>query len=231
MGERVGGNKHVVAVQVDPYDDGGAASGRSRHGRRAPPAASWPNTCAVVGWLAFIVCGTICLVVLKYMAYLSFPVFSVHLTGYDGIGPAGGPVAAVLSPEFNLSLRLRNTCVDRADLAVLYSGVVLGWATMEPRDCAGKRWNRALEVAARGDGVGLSDQLRDRLSLEWSNGTVELDVDVKVFRGKRAGGVDSGLSDVIPTKAIICKVILHEKQDQPMSACTWTELRPIVELI
>ena len=225
MGERVG-NKHVVAVQVDPHD-GGEASSRSHHGRRAPPA-SWPYT-FTAGWLAFIVCGTICLVVLQYMAYLSFPFFSAHLTGYDGIG--SGPVAAVLSLEFNLTLHLRNTCVDRADLTVLYSGVVLGWATMEPRDCAGKRWNKALEVAARGDGVGLSDQLRDRLSLEWSNGTMELDVDVKVFRGKRAGGIDSGLSDMIPTKAIVCKVILHDKQDQPMSSCTWTELRPIVELL
>jgi len=102
---------------------------------------------------------------------------------------------------------------------------------MEPLDYVGKRWNKALEVAARGDGVGLSDQLRDRLSLEWSNDTMELDVDVKVFRSKRVGGIDSGLSDMIPTKAIICKAILHDKQDQPMSSCTWTELRPIVELL
>ncbi|CAD6236530.1 unnamed protein product [Miscanthus lutarioriparius] len=122
MGERVG-NKHAVAVQVDPHD-GGEASSRSRHGRRAPPA-SWPYTFTAF-WLAFIVCGTICLVVLKYMAYLSFPFYSIHLTGYDGIGP--GPVAAVLSPEFNLTVHLRNTCVDRADLTILYSGVVLGWA-------------------------------------------------------------------------------------------------------
>jgi hypothetical protein len=113
------------------------------------------------------------------MAYLSFPFFSVHLTGYDGIGRGRSPLCSrrsSTSPSI-----FANTCVDRADLTVLYSGVVLGWANMEPRDCAGKRWNKALEVAARADGVGLSDKLRDRLSLELSNGMMELDVDVKVF--------------------------------------------------
>ncbi|KAL6614396.1 hypothetical protein ACP70R_036666 [Stipagrostis hirtigluma subsp. patula] len=180
--------------------------------------------------VGFVVCGTACYVFLKYMVYLSLPSFSVRLAGYDGVfGPASsGPVpagdTAALSPAFNLTLRPRNTCVDRAEVTVLYSGVALGWARVAPRDCAGRRWEKAVEVAARGEGIGLSQHLLERMSSEWRSGTAELDVDVKVFGGKR-GGVDSG-SD-IPTKAILCKVAVEE---QATSSCTWSELRPIVEL-
>ncbi|RLM93641.1 hypothetical protein C2845_PM08G27260 [Panicum miliaceum] len=81
-----------------------------------------------------------------------------------------------------------------------------------------------MEAEARGEGVGLSERLRDSLSSEWSNGAAELDVDVKVFGGKR-DGIDRGGD--IPTKVILCKVILDEQQKKPPSSCTWSELRPI----
>lgn len=74
----------------------------------------------------------------------------------------------------------------------------------------------------------LSERLRDRLSSEWSNGAAEVDVDVnvKVFGGKR-DGIDRGGD--IPTKVILlCKVILDEQQKKPPSSCTWSELRPIL---
>ncbi|RLN24938.1 hypothetical protein C2845_PM07G24780 [Panicum miliaceum] len=211
MGERGG--------QVDPRD-GGTTSGRvGGCGHRAPPSRR--GACTL--WqIAFVICGTVCIIALRYMAFLSLPSFSVHLAGYDGIGPAA---EAVTSPAFNLTLHLRNTCGDRADVTILYSGVVLGWATTEPRDCAGRRWDKAVEAAARGEGVGLSERLRDRLLSEWSNGTAELDVDVKVFGGKR-DGIDRGGD--IPTKVILCKVILDEQQNKPPSSCTWSELRPIL---
>jgi hypothetical protein len=189
-------------------------------GHRAPPARR--GACTV--WqVAFVICATTCIVALRYMAFLSLPSFSVHLVGYDGIGPAA---EAVLSPAFNLTLHPRNTCVDRADVTVLYSSVALGWATTEPRDCAGRRWDKAVEAEARGEGVELSERLRDRLSSEWSNGAAEVDVDVnvKVFGGKR-DGIDRGGD--IPTKVILCKVILDEQQKKPPSSRTWSELRPI----
>ncbi|PUZ54511.1 hypothetical protein GQ55_5G137800 [Panicum hallii var. hallii] len=164
--------------------------------------------------VAFVICATACVVALRYMAFLSLPSFSVHL--------------AVLSPAFNLTLHPHNTCVDRAEVTILYSSVALGWATTEPRDCAGRRWDKAVEAEARGEGVELSERLRDRLSSEWSNGAAEVDVDVnvnvKVFGGKR-DGIDRGGD--IPTKVILCKVILDEQQKKPPSSCTWSELRPI----
>jgi len=208
MGERGG--------QVDPRHGGGTASGR---GHRAPPA----RRRACTGWqVAFVICATACTVALRYMAFLSLPSFSIDVLGYDGIGPAA---EAVLSPAFNLTLHPRNTCVDRADVTVLYSGVALGWATTEPRDCAGRRRDKAVEAVARGEGVGLSERLRARLSSEWSTGTAELDVDVKVF-GRKRDGIDRGGD--IPTKVILCKVlILDEQQKKSPSSCTWSELRPI----
>jgi len=211
MGERAG--------QVDPHD-GGTASGRvGGRGHRAPPARR--GACTV--WQgAFVICAPACVVALRYMAFLSLPSFSIDVLGYDGIGPAA---EAVLSPAFNLTLHPRNTCVDRADVTVLYSGVALGWATTEPRDCAGRRRDKAVEAVARGEGVGLSERLRARLSSEWSTGTAELDVDVKVF-GRKRDGIDRGGD--IPTKVILCKVlILDEQQKKSPSSCTWSELRPI----
>ncbi|KAJ1285606.1 hypothetical protein BS78_03G291300 [Paspalum vaginatum] len=109
------------------------------------------------------------------------PSFSVHLTGYEGIDPGGA--ARVVSPSFDVTLRVNDTCVDIARVAVVHSGVALGWATVEPRDCVMGRWARDIEVVARGRGVGLSQRLRDRMSSEWrSSGSVELDVAVMMYK-------------------------------------------------
>ncbi|CAM0883437.1 unnamed protein product [Alopecurus aequalis] len=108
------------------------------------------------------------------------PSISVHLTGYDGIDPGGA--ARVVSPAFNITLRLNDTCVDRADVAVLYSGVALGWARVDPRDYVKRRWAKDVEVVARGAGVGLSQHLRDRMASDWRAGTMELDIDVTTYK-------------------------------------------------
>jgi len=60
------------------------------------------------------------------------PSYSVHLTGYEGIGP--GRAARIVSPAFNVTLRMNGTCVDSARVAVTYCGVALGWARAEPWD-------------------------------------------------------------------------------------------------
>ncbi|RLM93859.1 hypothetical protein C2845_PM08G26850 [Panicum miliaceum] len=80
------------------------------------------------------------------------PSYSVDLTGYDGID--AGRAARIVSPAFNVTLRMNDTCVDSARVAVTYSGVALGWARAEPRDCAEGRWGEDVEVVARGGGWG-----------------------------------------------------------------------------
>uniref|UniRef100_A0A453FMA1 Late embryogenesis abundant protein LEA-2 subgroup domain-containing protein n=1 Tax=Aegilops tauschii subsp. strangulata TaxID=200361 RepID=A0A453FMA1_AEGTS len=135
-------------------------------------------------------------------------VVSVHLTGYDGIDPGGA--GRVVSPAFNITLRLNDTCVDRADVAVLYSGVALGWARVDPRDCAKRRWAKDVEVVARGAGVGLSQRLRDRMASDWRSGAVELDVDVTTYKE------DPPSTDTeFPQDMIVKKVrIFNEKEEQ-----------------
>ncbi|BAS74559.1 Os01g0771700 [Oryza sativa Japonica Group] len=97
--------------------------------------------------------------------------FSVRLAGYEGID-LGRP-AATVSPEFRVTLGTANgACVDRAAVTVLYSGVALGWARAEPRDCAAGRLERDVEVVARGQGVGLSDRLRARMASEWRRSSI-----------------------------------------------------------
>ncbi|KAF8663842.1 hypothetical protein HU200_055177 [Digitaria exilis] len=78
---------------------------------------------------------------------------------------------------------MNNTCVDSARVAVVYSGVALGWARVEPMDCAEWRWTKDLGVVARGGGGGLSRRLRDRMASDWSSsGALELDVSVVMYR-------------------------------------------------
>ncbi|RLN24225.1 hypothetical protein C2845_PM07G24440 [Panicum miliaceum] len=108
------------------------------------------------------------------------PSYSVDLTGYEGIDP--GRAARIVSPSFNVTLRMNDTCVDSARAAVTYSGVALSWARAEPRDCAEGRWAKDVEVVARGGGVGLSRRLRDRMASDWRSGGVELDVSVTMYR-------------------------------------------------
>ncbi|RLM91568.1 hypothetical protein C2845_PM08G26870 [Panicum miliaceum] len=108
------------------------------------------------------------------------PSYSVHLTGYEGIDP--GRAARIVSPAFNVTLRMNGTCVDTALVAVTYSDVALGWARAEPRDCAEGRWAKDLEVVARGGEVGLSRRLRDHMASDWRSGEVELGVTVMMYR-------------------------------------------------
>ncbi|KAI5000649.1 hypothetical protein ZWY2020_005238 [Hordeum vulgare] len=139
-------------------------------------------------------------------------VVSVHLTGYDGIDP--GAAGRVVSPAFNVTLRLNDTCVDRADVAVMYSGVALGWARVDPRDCAKRRWAKDVEVVARGAGVGLSQRLRDRMASDWRAGAVELDVDVTTYKE------DPPSTDTeFPQQMIVHKArIFHEKEEERAAA-------------
>jgi hypothetical protein len=144
------------------------------------------------------------------MYWVGSPSVSVHLAGYDGIDPGGA--ARVVSPAFNITLRLNDTCVDRADVAVMYSGVALGWARVDPQDCAKRRWAKDVEVVARGVGVGLSERLRHRMASDWRSGTLELDIDVTTYKELRFS-----TETEFPQDMIVHKVRIMETTDASQS--------------
>uniref|UniRef100_A0A0E0JP90 Late embryogenesis abundant protein LEA-2 subgroup domain-containing protein n=1 Tax=Oryza punctata TaxID=4537 RepID=A0A0E0JP90_ORYPU len=152
--------------------------------------------------------------------YHDHDAFSVSIAGYEGIDP--GSAGAAVSPAFRVTLRTMNgACIDRAAVTVLYSGVALGWARAEPRDCAAGRRERDVKVVARGQGVGLSERLRGRMASEWrSSGSLVLDIDVKVFDEVNS---PAHADRHAPDRIILCKVTLDE-QGSDSSACPWFEL-------
>ncbi|XBI51408.1 hypothetical protein VPH35_033917 [Triticum aestivum] len=83
------------------------------------------------------------------MVCANIPSFTVHLAGLDAARPA-----RVVSPAFNLTIRINKTCADRAHVVVSYADVALGWARAEPHDCAGERPGRDVAVVAQGKGWG-----------------------------------------------------------------------------
>ncbi|RLM93825.1 hypothetical protein C2845_PM08G26950 [Panicum miliaceum] len=134
-----------------------------------------------------------------YGQAFNVPSFAVGVAGYGGIDP--GRPGRVVSPAFDVVLRMNKTCVDRASVVVAYAGVALGWARAEPWDCEEKRWDKNVVVAARGDGVGLPEHLRGRMASEWRSGALELDVDVEIFDNS---GSSRAAGD-FPRKVITCK--------------------------
>jgi hypothetical protein len=105
---------------------------------------------------------------------------------------------------------MNRTCVDRSDVVVAYSSVALGWARAEPLDCAEKRWAKDVEVVARG--------LRDRMASEWQSGTLELDVDVRIY----------GAAGDFPHVVMTCKVRMDgrgsESDDSESLPFSWYSL-------
>ncbi|KAK3165580.1 hypothetical protein QOZ80_1AG0034980 [Eleusine coracana subsp. coracana] len=195
----------VQAAAADAYDAKKATTGGG--------GCSWAAFLENDTWFPFVLIAVMFTVALLMAAAFTAIVsqtyegqsFSVQLTGYDGIDL--GCAARVVSPSFNITIRMNNTCVDSADLAITYSGVALGWAAVEPRDCEKRRWERDVEVVARGRGVGLSQRLRDRMASDWRSGTVELDVDVKMYhRGRHS-------DTTIPKKMILRKVKITDESN------------------
>ncbi|CAM0883440.1 unnamed protein product [Alopecurus aequalis] len=158
--------------------------------------------------VTFITMTVVVLVMLPmFIMNRGSPSISVHLTGYDGIDPGGA--ARVVSPAFNITLRLNDTCVDRADVAVLYSGVALGWARVDPRDCVKRRWAKDVEVVARGAGVGLSQRLRHRMASDWRAGAMELDIHVTTYKED-----PPSTNTEYPQDMIVHKVRINEKLER-----------------
>jgi hypothetical protein len=153
------------------------------------------------GCFVLVVITVLAMVLLALYAILTLtyrqPSFSVHLTGYDGIHP--GRAARLVSPSFNITLRMNHTCIDSADLAVTYSGVARG--------AAGLRGRAALGEGPRGRGTGTrGGGCRGASVAAWRRtGTVELDVDVKMYPEGRHSDTD------IPHHMILEKVKIMKK--------------------
>jgi hypothetical protein len=154
----------------------------------------------VITVLAMVLLALYAILTLTYRQ----PSFSVHLTGYDDIHP--GRAAGLVSPSFNITLRMNHTCIDSADLAVTYSGVARGAAGLRGRAALGEG-PRGRGMGRHGDaGWGLSWSLRSRMASDWrSSGTVELDVDVKMYPEGRHSDTD------IPHHMILEKVKIMKK--------------------
>ncbi|XBI97937.1 hypothetical protein VPH35_018227 [Triticum aestivum] len=143
------------------------------------------------------------------MVYANIPSFTVHLAGYDGIDAARP--ARVVSPAFNLTIRMNKTCADRADVVMSYAGVTLGWARVEPRDCAGERPGRDVAVVAQGKGE------RRR------SGALELDVEVTVYNDIP----DHIFGPDVRDKFMSCKLWADGQGTSTESEpCTWYSLVP-----
>ncbi|XP_052153894.1 uncharacterized protein LOC127771969 [Oryza glaberrima] len=98
---------------------------------------------------------------------------------------AGGGGSTVISPAFNLTLRVENPrtfrpwCLDRGDVVVSYSGVALAWGRV-PGFCVQKRSTAKLTVVPWGKNVHLSQELRERFVSELQEGTAKVYVEMKL---------------------------------------------------
>uniref|UniRef100_A0A8I6XW97 Uncharacterized protein n=1 Tax=Hordeum vulgare subsp. vulgare TaxID=112509 RepID=A0A8I6XW97_HORVV len=92
------------------------------------------------------------------------------------------------STAFNITLHAVNRrpgdrCYRHGEAAVLYSGLTVAWGRT-PRFCVGTMDARDVTVVAwADDGVALPALLGDQMAAERRAGSVELEVDVRLFRG------------------------------------------------
>nr|XP_051221796.1 uncharacterized protein LOC127340057 [Lolium perenne] len=189
------------AIPADPHHDQPPILGNA-----PPPATCKEEWAFPIAILVSLVLMVVMIGPVEYLVQTNMPAFSVALAGgYHGIVVARP--ASVVSPAFNLTLRMTKACADRAEVVLTYSGVALGWARVEPRGCVSREpWGRDVEVVARADGVGLSRRLRERMAAEWRrSGRVELDADVAVYNDRGTLGY---FGDYASDKVMRSKVVV-----------------------
>ncbi|CAL5012137.1 unnamed protein product [Urochloa decumbens] len=111
--------------------------------------------------------------------------FSMDLIGFQGLNATLGNT---VSPTFSLKVRVENPniivqpwCYHGGNAVVSYSDVALAWGHV-PRFCIEKkRTPTELRVLLLGRGVGLSEDLRRRLSSELQMGSAQVKVEMKLF--------------------------------------------------
>ncbi|KAF8696205.1 hypothetical protein HU200_037103 [Digitaria exilis] len=131
------------------------------------------------------------------------PKFSVQLSTSStqgGLDAAASPLSAV----FNIALHASNkrgrvACYRHGEAVVRYSGFTLAWGRTRAF-CVGAKDTRGVPVVAWADGVGLPEPIRERMAAERSAGTVELEVNVKLFaEDDRSGAEPTWMWCKVPT--------------------------------
>ena len=135
---------------------------------------------------------------LAFIAQLGTPlydVYSLELTGVDGLGDPAGLSALA----FNVTLHVRNKWLlvvenrfSHGQVVVSYDGVAIGEGRV-PGFSAGARSTAEVRAVARGGGAGMVQTpgglvgRRVEAELRWDS--AEFDVEAKLFRdGQKSGG-------------------------------------------
>ncbi|KAL6615911.1 hypothetical protein ACP70R_038181 [Stipagrostis hirtigluma subsp. patula] len=114
------------------------------------------------------------------------PMFSVQLVDARGLD-APPEQDAPISTSFNLTLHAANhraldRCYRNGEAVVRYSGHTVAWGRTRAF-CLAAKEARDVPVVAWADGVGLPESVRERMAADRRAGAVELEVDVRLFRG------------------------------------------------
>ncbi|PNT72164.1 hypothetical protein BRADI_2g40522v3, partial [Brachypodium distachyon] len=88
-------------------------------------------------------------------------------------------------PAFDLTLRVDNgqiakTCRENVTIAVFYGNMLLGWGRV-PDFCVGRWTSVEMDAAASHADVVLTDDVRSRMHSELLAGTLELDVETRMW--------------------------------------------------
>jgi hypothetical protein len=162
--------------------------------------------------------------VIAFVALLGSPsynVYSLELTGIDGVGDPAGLSALA----FNVTLHVRNERLlvaenrfSHGQVVVSYDGIVIGEGRV-PGFSAGARSTAEVKAVARGSRAGMvqipGGLVRRRVEAELRWDSAELDVEAKLFRlrdGKESGG----------PVVLWCKVGSQVPQ-QPMRCTAFTD--------
>ncbi|CAO2178529.1 unnamed protein product [Urochloa humidicola] len=143
------------------------------------------------------------------------PKFSAELVGARGLDGPPAHKDAPLSTAFNMTLhtanrRLHDVCYRHGEATVRYSGFTVAWGRTRAF-CVGKKEARDLPVVAWADGLGVPRPIRERMAADARAGAVELEVDVRLFRG------DDGSAR--PT-LVSCKVTAGGAEPPGLTPCT-----------
>ncbi|CAO2194491.1 unnamed protein product [Urochloa humidicola] len=143
------------------------------------------------------------------------PKFSVEVVGATGLDAPAPPAHddAPFSTAFNITLHAANRrpadrCYRNGEAMVSYSGHTVGWGRTRAF-CVGTK-------DARADGVGLPPSIRERMAADWRAGAVELEVDVRLFRGDDGSARPTWVS---------CEVTVGRGKTPGVTPCTMFALQ------
>ncbi|RCV27025.1 hypothetical protein SETIT_5G292500v2 [Setaria italica] len=145
------------------------------------------------------------------------PKFSVQVVGATGLDapPPAHDAPIPISTAFNITLHAANRrptdrCYRNGEAAVRYSGYTVAWGRTRAF-CLGAKEARDVPLVAWADGVGLPPALRERMAADWRAGAVDLEVDVRLFRGDDGSARPAWMS---------CKVKAGGAKPSGVTPCT-----------